>query len=286
MPENPINEELAQQASFIFKGTVKKAGAATMRVLPVTNRTAIVQVDEVLEAPDVLADYAGQKITVELGGRKQFKVNEQYLFYGNGWVFGDGLAVQSLAHELAGKTFATAAPTGKPTDRLHQKLARARFETADIVVMGRVTSVRVPPETLAAAVAAILTESEETPVLKPISEHDPVTQEAVIEVEAVHKGGLGVSEVTLRFPRSTDVRWYQAPKFSPGQQGFFMLHQGEEAVSQPPVRGAAISAALAVRETAGFHTALHSADFQPLNEPGGVREILGLPDVGPVAEEN
>src|SRR5204862_5818638 len=107
------------------------------------------------------------------------------------------------------------------------------------------------------------------------------TQEAVIEVEAVHKGGQGAPEVILRFPRSTDVRWFQAPKFSPGQQGFFMLHK-EETAGEVPVRGAAVTAALTADETAGFHTALHSADFQPLNEPGGVREIIGLPEPGPV----
>jgi len=292
MPENPTSEELTQQSSFIFKGTVKKLGASTLRSLTATNRTVIVQVDEVIEAPQVLADYAGQKITVELGGRKQAKANEQYLFYSNGWIFGDSLAVQSLAHEPVGKSFALAAaaatPAGKPADRLHQKLARARFDNADMVITGRVTSVRIPEETaVVAAVAAVaaLAADEETPVQKPISEHDPVTQEAEIEIEAVHKGGEGESKVTLRFPRSTDVRWYQAPKFSPGQQGFFMLHK-DEIAGEVPVRGAAIAATLAVDETVGFHTALHPSDFQPLNEPGGVRQIMGLPEPGTAPEEN
>lgn len=285
MPENPTSEEFAQQASFIFKGTVKKLNAATLRGLPVTNRTVTVQVDEVVEAPEVLADYAGQKITVELGGRKQVKAGEQYLFYSNGWIFGDSLAVQSLAHELVGTSFALSAVTAKPADRLHQKLVRARFEAADMVITGRVTGVRLPPETTIRGAVASLAADEETPITKPISEHDPALQEAVIEVEAVHKGEQGASEVVLRFPRSTDIRWYRAPKFSPGQHGFFMLHK-EEVAGEAPVRGAAASAVLGADEAAGFHTALHSADFQPLNEPGGVREIMGLPEPGPAPEES
>ena len=64
-----------------------------------------------------------------------------------------------------------------------------------------------------------------------------------------------------------------------------MLHT-DEVVGDVPVRGAAVAAALAVDETAGFHTALHPSDFQPLNEPGGVREIMGLPEPGIAPEEN
>lgn len=269
MPEKPVGKKIASQASFIFRGTVKKLGAATMRVIPVTKSTIIVQVDDVIEAPEALEEYAGQKISVEMLHRKTVKIGEQYVFYSNGWIFGESLAVQSIALEVADKPMAAAAPAGKPSARLREKLARARFQTADLVITGRVTGVRVPPDSATMAV------SLESSPWKPVSEHDPMTQEAVIQVTAVHKGAPDASEVTLRFPRSTDVRWHQAPKFSPGQLGLFMLHK-EEKPGKATVRGAAVSAALSAVDSAGFHTALHPADFQSLNEPVGLEGLADL----------
>src|SRR6266404_6222316 len=104
MPESSVKKKMAAQCTFIFKGTVSKVAAVTMKVVPVTKNTLVVRVDEVVEAPASLEDYKGQKITVELlQGKKgkKVKVGEQYLFYSNGWVFGEGLAVQSIAHEIA-----------------------------------------------------------------------------------------------------------------------------------------------------------------------------------------
>jgi hypothetical protein len=280
MPESSAKKKTTAQSTFIFKGTVSKVGAVTMKAIPVTKNTVVVGVDEVVEAPASLEDYKGQKITVELLQGKKVKVGEQYLFYSNGWVFGEGLAVQSIAHEIAAKPAAARAtvraaetrPVARgatPSAKLHKKLARARFEAADMVVTGRVASVRVPRERV------MMAASLEGSLQKPVSEHDPVTQEAVIQITSVHKGAPGASEVTLRFPSSTDVRWYQSPKFHPGQEGLFMLHK-EETPRKSAVRGAAIAAALPADDSAGFHTALHPADFQSMNEAAGGQTIDDL----------
>src|SRR6185295_17359291 len=148
MPENSAKKKTTAQSTFIFKGTISKVGAVTMKAIPVTKNTVVVGVDEVVEAPASLEDYKGQKITVELLPGKKVKVGEQYLFYSNGWVFGEGLAVQSIAHEIAAKPAAaratvraagirTGARGATPSAKLHKKLARARFEAADMVVTGR-----------------------------------------------------------------------------------------------------------------------------------------------------
>ncbi len=62
----------------------------------------------------------------------------------------------------------------------------------------------------------------------------------------------------VRFPASNDVRWYKAPKFQTGQEGVFLLHK--EQLAQH-VRGMT-APELAPEE----YTALHPADFQPLDE--------------------
>jgi hypothetical protein len=287
MPEKLSGEELERLTNFVFKGTVLKLKAATMDVVPVTDNTAIVRVDEILEAPDAMTDFAGREITVEIGGGKRPKKGERVVFYANGWIFGEGLAVRSLDHRpaLAGLEAVGVTP-GNPVENLANKKARIRFEQSQAVVTGRVTSVRLPPSEAAAFMAStpILVGAESVadaapvePEFKPVSEHDPIIHEAVVEVDAVHKGQTSSNEVTIRFPNSTDVQWYKAPKFRPGQQGFFMLHKEDtkESVPAGAASGAAmVAAAMTADEVEDAYTALHQADFQPLDQPGGVRNLI------------
>lgn len=98
MPARSSPEELAQQARFIFRGTVEQLQAATMTNVPVTGRTVVVRVDEVIQAPSALAHVAGQRITVQLGSRERVTVGQQAVFYTNGWLFGESVAVQSIGH--------------------------------------------------------------------------------------------------------------------------------------------------------------------------------------------
>jgi len=261
MPQKSSSKTIASQATFIFRGTVRKLQASTMAAVPAGKNTIVVRVDEVIESLEVLEDYAGHDVTVQLRTGR-VKSGQQYTFYSNPEIFGESLVVQAIAHETAVPSALTRA-AAKPSSTLRDKLARARFDAADLVVAGLVTSVRVIPEAATAAARGVV------PKWKPVSEHDPVTQEAAIQVTAVHKGARGRKEVKLRFPRSTDVRWYQAPKFVVGQQGVFMLHTDEKA-AKVAVRGAAVAAALPQADTQGFHTALHPLDFLPLNQAVGV----------------
>lgn len=283
MPKDLNEEELSRLANFVFKGTVQKLKAATMAAVPVTNRTVVVRVDEIIEAPDALTDFAGREITVELGDKKKIKKGEQAIFYANGWIFGDGLAVRSLERRpaMAGLAAMGVSP-GNPVENLANKNARIRFEQSRTVVTGRVTSVRLPPAQIAAfRGAAARAASGDVPAeFKPISEHDPIIQEAVVEIDAIHKGESTASEVTIRFPNSTDVQWYKAPKFRPGQQGFFMLHKDETKEAAPKKRTAMVGAVVAADEVEDEFTALHPADFQPLDQPGGVRNLISdFPEV-------
>src|SRR5438128_2106695 len=95
-------EELAEQARFVFRGTVKKTKAATMPV-PDKTKTAVVRVDEIIHAPPLMKDWAGKDITVLLGGRKKVAKGQEAVFYANGWLYGEGIAVQALDHHAVGK---------------------------------------------------------------------------------------------------------------------------------------------------------------------------------------
>ena len=76
---------------------------------------------------------------MQLGGRKKVKKGQQAVFYTNGWLFGDGVAVQSIDHEDVGKAPAAFAMAGDdPVKSLAAREAQVQLNAADVVVSGRV----------------------------------------------------------------------------------------------------------------------------------------------------
>jgi hypothetical protein len=127
---------------------------------------------------------------------------------------------------------------------------RQRIDSAELVVSGRVVEILEPPPSGTTR----------------ISEHDPNWQEAVIEVDEVAKGDLGddqVKQVVVRFAESSDIRWYQAPKFEVGQEGVWML--GDTT---------AIAARAELGEEPGKYLALESADFVSMEQIDEIRSLV------------
>src|SRR6266403_4911898 len=67
MASGSMLQQLARQAQFVFKGTVRRSHASTMTDLTPDGRTAIVRVDDIIQAPAPFAALAGQDITVQVG---------------------------------------------------------------------------------------------------------------------------------------------------------------------------------------------------------------------------
>lgn len=267
-----------QKPSFVFNGTIKKLKAATMDDVPINDRTAIVTVNQVIEAPPAFVDYAGQDITVQIGGRQKLTAGEKLTFYTTSWLYGDSVAVRSLRQEpVKGEPAATQEGESDPTQRKIQRETRERFRTADMVISGKVTSVRLPGKTTQEGDATAAASKQD--LGGPVSEHDPEWREAVIEVNDVHKGNQK-KQVVLRFPASTDVAWYAAPKFHPGQEGYFLLHKAEGQTPQSKHtekksgKRAAAAATGPKAETKEIYTALQPEDYQPYHEPSGIKAII------------
>ena len=278
MPSISTAERLAQQAKFVFKGTVRKLKAATMAEVQPNERTAIVTVDEIVHAPAPFANYTGKEITVQLGGRKKIQEGQQAVFFANGWRFGESIAVRSIDHlspvkipSLAPTLAVTAAashglsvPRPTAAQRLSDRELQQHVENADVVLTGRVTSIRAATEMLQTAKPK--SAKPRSGVQRPprISEHDPLWCEAVLEVLDTEKGGGSAKQVVVRFPSSTDIRWHKAPKFRPGQEGVFILRKAEvqPAAAGGPKSGPAI------------YVAEHSADFQPINRVEQIKSFI------------
>jgi hypothetical protein len=265
MPARSSPDELAQQARFIFEGTVEHLQATTMANLPATGRTVVVRVDKVVQAPPSLNGAAGQSITVQLASRERVKEGQHWLFFTNGWLFGETVAVQSIGHRrITDVPASLAGVAAAPADETTSRDLQARLSDAHTVVTGRVTSVRVPPEPAGPPVAAA---GAQEPTRR-YSEHDPVWRDAVVQVESVEKGGQVPSNVVIRFASSDDVRWHQVPKLEPGQEGVFLLQQ--------PAGGAA-AGPMAVAAAGGepVFTISHALDVRPSDQLAHIKQLIG-----------
>jgi hypothetical protein len=272
MPAKPKPNDPSDNAKFLFKGTVQKLNATTLAQVPKTDETAIVRVDEIFHAPPALAKTLGKQITVKLAKGIRPKVGDQVLFHATGWLFGDSVAVESVKQEkpaLAARTMLSEGVSDPAQNLAHRELQN-RVADAEMVIEGEVSSIHLPQT------ESVFTASSANSA-KPVSEHDPKWRDAVVSVGKVHKGEPGAKQVVVRFPSSTDVQWYRAPKFRTGDRGVWMLqHSKEPAGAGKAVRrkkpSKALMALTAIPE-GSVYTALHPMDFQPANK---------LTTVGPV----
>jgi hypothetical protein len=261
--ENPANN-----ASFVFHGTVVEQGASTMPgQVKASPTTAIVRVDEVVLAPPALADYAGQNVTVLLQDQERVKAGEQATFFTNASVFGESVAVQSEGHQDPGSVRASlTAATSDPVQNAADRNLRAHVADADTVVTGTVTSTH-----LVSAPAAAM---EMAAVPGPISEHDPEWHDAVVAISNVDKGVQGQNQIVVRYPNSMDVRWYRVPKLRPGMTGAFILHSAQSPeVAQAPTAGLLQRSLTAAPQQPEF-VLLHPEDFQPHDQLDRVRAMI------------
>jgi hypothetical protein len=246
-------DKMTQKADFVFEGTVRKTKAATMATVPVDENTLVVHIDHILHSPDVLKSFTGKEITVQFDGKPAVDAGQSAVFFTNGWLFGSSVAVRAMGTAPIGpKTLAlksAAVKTGDPVESLEDVQTQDRHSRADLVVLGRVTSVHLP-----------------TGVEERISEHAPLWKDAVVKIERVFKGEHAGDTITVRFPGSKDIRWNDSPKFHVGQHGYFLLQKGNFAK--------AATAAPATPDAGDLYTALSPYDFQSQSQSGGIKKLI------------
>jgi len=200
-------EKWMEEAGLVFRGEVRKVKASNVKLAQPGDRTCIVRVREILHGPQEMAAFAGKDITLEMK-EKPPKPGSEMIFFAQSWIYAENLALREIgrkpanaAPEAARRAVAAGATRG-------ERAVAERIESADVVVAGRVleTKAAQPPR---------------------ITEHDPMWAEATVEVESVEKGELSADRVTVMYPTSMDVMWYQAPKLQVGQRGVWILKKAE-----------------------------------------------------------
>jgi len=211
-PQNPIEmEELIRRSSFIFRAEVEKLAASNLKMLPATNRTVLVRVLEVLDAPVPPLTLTEQVITVHLVKAGTVELKEQAIFFANGWLYGENTAVTEVTHF----------PARAQSAELRKQIADVRAKVEDEKLQARIAR---------ATLVVVGTVADTRPLEKngkalPITEHDADWHVAYVKVEAFLKGERSESPVAVVFPASTDVMWRRSPKFRLGQEGIWILEE-------------------------------------------------------------
>jgi hypothetical protein len=257
----PTNQAaLARQSSIVFSGTVSKIAATSFADVPKSAQTLVVRVDSIVKKPSAVSLKKGDDVTVEVKDPSVFQEGTHATFYTDGWIFGSGVAVKELGHEIgpgvSGTTKAVGADEkahGQGQEQISDQELRDRLNAADFVIMGRVTDVhrwKVPKYA--------------TPYR--VTEHDPDWHEAIVEIQSVLKGGkVKGNKVIVRFPQRNDVAWVHSPKFEKNQQGIFCLNRDQ--VSGAP------TTKLGGRQV-NVYTCLGHGDSLPMSEEARVRSLL------------
>jgi len=253
---------MMRQSDLIFVGTVTAVGAASMAGVPVSQRTLSVSVDAVLEKPAVVRLAAGDTVTVEAVTPGVLAVGRQATFYTRAWLFGRGVAAQEVGHETTAARRSSAAlvalrdSVSRVRRQVSDSTLRARIRAADMVVVGRVETIR------AASLAAI------PGGRRRVTEHDPAWQEAVVVVETMIKGAAPADQrVVVRFPGSLDVAWRSMPRYAVGQEGTFLLRRDRLSGSPTAMMAGRPVTAYAALSTQDVLTKQDAARVQALARP-------------------
>jgi hypothetical protein len=228
---------------FIFTGKLRKRRAATLSLVDVSERDAVIAVERVLRRPPGVVDFSGQDVTLRGDSALDLGDDRTALFAANGWLYGASLALIEVAR-MDDRQGNAEKRIKEAEEQAAVDVLRARLRRADLVVLAVVekTSPR---------------GDRESP---PVSEHDPLWWEAWLRVESVEKG-KAPRQVRVLYPSSLDEYWYESPKFKQGDEGVFLLQrdQKERGPTQYRVRG---------------YTALDPLDFQPRERLDELRALL------------
>jgi hypothetical protein len=198
---------LIRSSQYIFEGTVEKPYTSNVALLPASDRTILVRVNTMLRAPKGMS-FHGRDITLYLSRAGEVKAGESAVFFANGWLYGENLALREVGRLPASAAQELKATIVQVDAEVADEALLVRMREADLVVQGKVLATKVMREEQ-----------------RKRSEHETGWAVAQVQVTEVLKGQVpgGAKTVPVYFPTSTDEFWYLSPKFSEGQEGTFIL---------------------------------------------------------------
>ena len=247
IPQTPVTQELVDESTVIFKGRVEQTGASNLKILPASNQTILVHVDEVISAAKTMTNLKGATVTVRLKEPGSLKVGATATFFTTGWLYGENVALKEVSHVTADLN----------AQSLQKQVAALQARTSDQKLQSRIQS-----SAMVFAGKVVASRQLQAEGVRTNSEHDPDWWTADVEVQSLLKGPPSAAKrVTLLFAHSTDVMWYRSPKLKEGQQGIWIASEYKPGGLFPA-------------ERAPLLAVVGPLDYQPAAERDRVQRLL------------
>ena len=209
-------KDLIARSSVAFVGTVRSLGQSPEPGLEADERTALVQLEQPLHAPEQVDLSPGQLVVVQLdAGQPVLEPGARATFFTDPVIYGNTLVVREVARSEGAEAAPGHAIASMPAavGELERDSVLEHARAADAVVRGHVVALRAAAST-------------------PHREHDPHWWIATLDVDLVAQGDVpGVGDdggqVDVLYANSLDRRWRNWPKPKAGQSGMWILHRTE-----------------------------------------------------------
>ena len=203
-------EKWAAQSAIVVSGKVLRVNASDDRLVPPSNRVAVISIQRMYAGSEIAGDQTGHTATIILSKPESLKPGEEAVFFGNPRFVGRTLTIADQG-EISSRSLASFnAALQRGLQARHDRPIVDRLNAATSVFRGSVEGVH-PLES-----------NEKNPAES--SEHDPEWQVATVRVTKPLRDGEAGQEITILFPGSRDIVWFNSPKLREGQDAIFIAH--------------------------------------------------------------
>jgi hypothetical protein len=214
--QDETTKALGERSAIVVQGKVIKTNASDEPMVVASNRTAVILIQRMYAGSEIAGDQTGRNATIILSQPERLKTGDEAFFFGNPRFIGRSLTIadegEIFAKAATGPLALTSVEHGVQARR--DKPVLDRLSVASLVFRGTVEAVR-PLDSGAGATTP--------PPVRP-SEHEPEWQVATVRVVTPLRGGQAGQIVTVIFPSSRDIAWFNAPKLKPNQDAIFIAH--------------------------------------------------------------
>ncbi len=254
---------LTERSAIVVRGKVVKTNASNEPMVAASASTAVIRITKMYAGSEIAGDQAGRTATVILSRPGSVKVGQEATFFGNPRFMGKTLTIADEGEIASNAADSRAAPSiERRVQARRDRPVVERLASATLVFRGVVETVR----PLAAAAAA---PGESKPYPTRPSEHDPDWHVAMVKVVKPLRGESG-PVVTVVFPASRDIVWFNVPKLKPGQDSVFITH----ALSPEEAARHRASGLVAFMDKQPAHVIIEPSDVLPPGDEARVRDLL------------
>src|SRR5712672_502853 len=94
MSQSTDTEGFIRESTVIFKGRIEKERASNLKILPASDQTVLVRIEEVPYAAKTMTDLKNEQVTVQLKEPNSLKAGDRATFFTMGWLYGENVALR------------------------------------------------------------------------------------------------------------------------------------------------------------------------------------------------